>query len=192
MMTSGLQEVLTTGEVARLCHVAPRTVSKWFDSGQLRGYRIPGSRDRRIPLEELLNFMRANGMPLDALEGQSGLRRVLAVGPAIAPAAAQAVANDGRFELRQVGNGFEAGIIARQFRPHVVLLDAQSGPGEALAICRNIKQQADLAAAAVVAVVESDQLGSELLSGGFDACFERQSGPQSLVELLQSLDSPES
>ena len=47
------KDILTTGEVAKICNVAPRTVSKWFDSGQLRGYRIPGSKDRRIPLAQI-------------------------------------------------------------------------------------------------------------------------------------------
>ena len=37
------KDVLTTGEVAEICKVAPRTVSKWFDSGELEGYRISGS-----------------------------------------------------------------------------------------------------------------------------------------------------
>jgi excisionase family DNA binding protein len=44
-------KVFTTGQVAKICKVAPRTVSKWFDSGRLKGYRIPGSQDRRIPRE---------------------------------------------------------------------------------------------------------------------------------------------
>ena len=61
------KSVLTTGEVAYICSVAPRTVSKWFDSGQLKGYRIPGSRDRRIPRDELIRFMRAHGIPLGNL-----------------------------------------------------------------------------------------------------------------------------
>ena len=34
------KDVLTTGEVAKICNVAARTVSKWFDSGQIQGYRI--------------------------------------------------------------------------------------------------------------------------------------------------------
>ena len=38
------KDVLTTGEVAKICNVASRTVSKWFDSGQLKGYRIPARR----------------------------------------------------------------------------------------------------------------------------------------------------
>ncbi len=50
------KDVLTTGEVAKICNVASRTVSKWFDSGQLRGYRIPGSKDRRIPVANLVKF----------------------------------------------------------------------------------------------------------------------------------------
>ena len=53
------KDVLTTGEVAKVCNVAARTVSKWFDSGQLQGYRIPGSKDRRIPVSSLQQFMRA-------------------------------------------------------------------------------------------------------------------------------------
>ena len=45
-----MKTIFTTGQVAKICKVAPRTVSKWFDSGRLRGYRIPGSQDRRIPV----------------------------------------------------------------------------------------------------------------------------------------------
>ena len=37
-------KVFTTGQVAKICKVAPRTVSKWFDSGRLKGYRIPDPR----------------------------------------------------------------------------------------------------------------------------------------------------
>ena len=63
-----LKDVFTTGQVARICNVAPRTVTKWFDSGQLKGYRIPGSKDRRIPASELIRFMKAHEIPTDILE----------------------------------------------------------------------------------------------------------------------------
>ena len=100
------KEVLTTGEVAQICHVAPRTVSKWFDEGKLRGYRIPGSRDRRIPRRQLLAFMRAHGLPLDAIEG--GILRVLVVGGHGAAAMAEAIAAHEGIEARPAANGFEA------------------------------------------------------------------------------------
>jgi len=57
------KKVLTTGEVAAVCNVASRTVGKWFDGGLLKGYRIPGSRDRRIPVAELVRFMKEYGIP---------------------------------------------------------------------------------------------------------------------------------
>lgn len=56
--------VFTTGEAAKFCKVAPRTISKWLDAGRIRGYRVPGSNDRRIPREALVRFMKEYGMPL--------------------------------------------------------------------------------------------------------------------------------
>lgn len=61
-------KVYTTGQVAKICKVAPRTVSKWFDSGHLKGYRIPGSQDRRIPHENLIKFLKENGMPTEDVD----------------------------------------------------------------------------------------------------------------------------
>src|SRR5688500_10177760 len=75
--TTKVKDVLTTGEVAKICNVAPRTVSKWFDSDALHGYRIPGSKDRRIPLNQLIRFMKQHGMPLNGL--MTGSTRVLIV-----------------------------------------------------------------------------------------------------------------
>ncbi|MGN1274093.1 MAG: helix-turn-helix domain-containing protein, partial [Thermoguttaceae bacterium] len=71
-------KVFTTGQVAKICKVAPRTVSKWFDSGRLKGYRIPGSQDRRIPREYLLRFLKEHGMPTTELE-DAAVAKVLVV-----------------------------------------------------------------------------------------------------------------
>ena len=74
-----MKTIFTTGQVAKICKVAPRTVSKWFDSGRLRGYRIPGSQDRRIPREHLIRFLKEHGMPLGELEDEA-LGKILLVG----------------------------------------------------------------------------------------------------------------
>ena len=71
-------KVFTTGQVAKICKVAPRTVSKWFDSGRLKGYRIPGSQDRRIPRDSLIKFLKEHGMPLGDLEDEA-MAKVLIV-----------------------------------------------------------------------------------------------------------------
>ena len=58
-------KVYTTGQVAKFCKVASRTVAKWFDDGRIKGYRLPGgSQDRRFPREHLIEFMKKHDMPL--------------------------------------------------------------------------------------------------------------------------------
>ena len=106
------KDVLTTGQVAKICNVAPRTVSKWFDTGQLRGYRIPGSKDRRIPLSQLIRFMRANGIPLNGLDG--GTTRVMIVdgNKEMLDTITNELTNDGRYEVRSAECG--AGFVSRR------------------------------------------------------------------------------
>ena len=77
--------VLTTGMVASICKVASRTVSKWVDAGHIEGYRIPGSKDRRVNVKILVDFMKKTNIPLSYFEDagytlidESSLRRVSA------------------------------------------------------------------------------------------------------------------
>lgn len=57
--------ILTIAQVAKILKVSPRHVSRLFDSGRLRGYRIPGSQDRRIPRNSLLRFLEEPGLPTE-------------------------------------------------------------------------------------------------------------------------------
>src|SRR5215207_5200554 len=102
MSTTKMKDVLTTGEVAKICNVAPRTVSKWFDSGALRGYRIPGSKDRRIPVNQLIRFMKEHNI-VEVLE--------------------KILEDEAKYEVEVAKGGFAAGIVAEKYRPHVILLD---------------------------------------------------------------------
>ena len=177
------KDVYTTGEVARICHVAPRTVSKWVDTGQLRGYRIPGSRDRRIPAENLLAFLRANGMPETGLDDD--VCRVLIVASAMSASAAEAMNATGRFDVRGAGNGFEAGLVAQQFHPHAIVLDATASAEEAVAICRKIKDSAALKTVKVIAVdAEPSQRKGWLIEQGFDDCLPAPCSPARLAQML--------
>lgn len=48
--------LLTTGEVARLLHVDPKTVMRWADTGGLGTIRTLGGH-RRIPAAEVRRFL---------------------------------------------------------------------------------------------------------------------------------------
>ncbi len=58
------KENLTTGEAARVLCVSPQVVVRCIDGGSLAGWKVPGSRARRIRTADLVAFARANGVPL--------------------------------------------------------------------------------------------------------------------------------
>jgi excisionase family DNA binding protein len=185
MRTRKTKQVLTTGEVAKICHVAPRTVSKWFDTGKLRGYRIPGSRDRRIPMDQLISFMRVHGIPLDGL-GED-IYRILIVDRNASEALVEKLEEEGRCEVWLAENGFDAGIIAQQFRPQIVILDIDNQIDEALTICQNIKANDQLQEAKVLAATEhlDEKTQARLIGSGFDDSLEK---PYSVNQIMQVLE----
>ncbi len=118
-----MKTVFTTGEAAKICKVSQQTIIRCFDSGQLKGFRVPGSRFRRIPRDALYRFMKENGIPTDALE--SGRRRVLIVDDdqAVVDLISEVLAGDARFETKIVNNGFGAGMLAKEYHPDLIILD---------------------------------------------------------------------
>ncbi|MFP4054893.1 MAG: helix-turn-helix domain-containing protein [Phycisphaerae bacterium] len=180
-------QVLTTGEVAKICHVAPRTVSKWFDSGQLGGYRIPGSRDRRIPLPELVAFMRAHKLPMDGLEVGPG--QVLVVGEELARAVRDSGRRDGAWEVHTAIDAFEAGIRALELVPAAIFLDASADVDAAMAACRAIKRNPSLRNTKVLAVLENkdDTAAARLLGGGLDGTVTCPLSPGQIETALRKV-----
>ena len=165
------KNVLTTGDVAKICNVAPRTVSKWFDNGQLKGYRIPGSKDRRIPVSELVRFMKLHNMPTATLP--VGKIRVLIVdsNDDTSLTLADALRSKTDYEVQTVHSNFEAGAIAQRFAPHVLLVSLLAEGITATDICKNIRANEELQTIKIVALANqlSDFESAALLQKGFDA-----------------------
>lgn len=55
--------IFTLGQAADICGVSHRTCSKWCDSQSLKSYKLPLCNHRRIKREDLVEFLRAHGMP---------------------------------------------------------------------------------------------------------------------------------
>lgn len=62
-----MKDVYTIAQAARLCGLCDKTLGKAFDLGTLKGWRVPGSRHRRVSRAELLKFMREHGIPTDRM-----------------------------------------------------------------------------------------------------------------------------
>jgi excisionase family DNA binding protein len=69
-MTPTTQRYLTTGEVARLFHVGPKTVLRWAKLGKLPHVRTLGGQ-RRFP-EQTIRMLRAGReVPAETLDGDA-------------------------------------------------------------------------------------------------------------------------
>ncbi len=181
------KDVLTTGEVAKICNVAPRTVSKWFDSGQLQGYRIPGSKDRRIPVNALVRFMKQHHIPLDGL--RTGQTRVLVVDQELEliQTVQKVLGEQATYDVRTVNSGFGAGIESEKFRPHVLFLDIHLGDIDPLEVCRAIRQNTDLELTKIIAMSGklTDGQANQLLTQGFDGYLKKPFQIRQLVEIIE-------
>lgn len=185
------KEVLTTGEVAKICNVAPRTVSKWFDSGALKGYRIPGSRDRRIPTAELIKFMKAHGIPLDGVA--SGRTRVLIVDDEreIVDVMERILTEQTNYEVRTALSGFQAGMECERFKPHVILLDIHLGDGDVRQFCDMVRRHDQLQFTRIVAMSGklTDGQAQGLRGQGFDGFLKKPFQLRQVVESIEAATS---
>lgn len=181
------KDILTTGEVAKICNVAPRTVSKWFDSGQLRGYRIPGSKDRRIPLNSLIRFMKVHSIPLDGL--QSGKTRVLIVDEEseIINVLNKVLTEQANYEVKTTHSGFSAGIECEKFRPHVILLDMHLTDINATELLKQVRDNADLQLTKVIAMSGklTDGQANQLTQTGFDGYLKKPFHVRQVIESIE-------
>ena len=182
-------KVFTTGQVAKICKVAPRTVSKWFDSGRLKGYRIPGSQDRRIPREYLIKFLKEHGMPLgrprrrghgqgfDCCSG-SGVDR---------ESQTRAARPNESFKVAVAASGFEAGIQAESFHPDCIIVDFSIGKVEALQICQNLRKNVDFSETILIALLPDDGNPMSFDRSSINETFKKPFDANLLAERLRTL-----
>jgi excisionase family DNA binding protein len=184
-----IKKVFTTGQVAKICHVAPRTVSKWFDTGKLKGYRIPGSQDRRIPREQLVRFMKDNHIPLGSLEEESW-HKVLLVGaePLFIERLKELLPEDDDFKFEIAHSGFEAGTKASAFHPDTIVIDHALGRADALQIAQALRRNEAYKETLIVALAGEDEADPEGLSAyGFSDAFKKPFDITLLSERIKTL-----
>ena len=182
-------KVFTTGQVAKICKVAPRTVSKWFDSGRLRGYRIPGSQDRRIPREYLIKFLKEHGMPLGELEDEA-MAKVLVVGQdqVLIENLKRNLPLEKTFKLSTAASGFEAGIQAESFHPDCIVVDFSIGRVEALQICQNLRRNAQYGEVILIALLPDDGSSISFDRWTINETFKKPFDAALLAERLKTLN----
>ncbi|MCD4831914.1 MAG: response regulator [Anaerohalosphaeraceae bacterium] len=180
------KELFTTGEAAEICNLSQQTIIRCFDSGRLRGFRIPGSKFRKIPRDSLIKFMKENSIPMQNI--QSGKRRLLIVDDdaEIVELMVDVLQRDGRFEIKTASTGYDAGIATQQFRPDLILLDYMLPDINGNIVCKSIRQNPEFASTRIIiisGVINQSEI-DDLLNSGAEAFIKK---PFSIVELIDKI-----
>ncbi len=184
-----MKTVFTTGEAADVCKVSQQTIIRCFDAGRLKGFRVPGSRFRRIPREALIQFMKDNGIPIDLLD--NGKRKVLVVDddPEIVELFVDVLERDGRFEVKTASTGYDAGMLTRQFMPDLMILDYMLPDVNGNVVCRTVRANPDFENMKIIivsGVVNQDEI-NDLLKAGADDFVKKPFNIEKLIERVGEL-----
>jgi two-component system OmpR family response regulator len=182
-----MKDLFTTGEAASICKVSQQTIIRCFDAGRLEGFRVPGSRFRRIPRQNLVRFMKDNNIPLDTIE--SGKRKILIVDDdaEIVELLEDVLERDGRFEIKTASSGYEAGMATEKFRPELILLDYMLPDVNGNVVCQTIRRNPEFENIKIIiisGVVKQDEIAQLLKSGAED--FIRK--PFNITELTDKIN----
>jgi len=184
-----MKSVFTTGEAAEICKVSQQTIIRCFDSGRLRGFRVPGSRFRRIPRDALIAFMKDNGIPPDSLD--SGKSKILVVDddPEIVELFVDVLERDGRFEVKTASTGYDAGIQTKEFMPDLIILDYMLPDINGNVVCQTIKGKPEFEHTKVIivsGVVNQDEI-NDLLKAGADEFIKKPFNIEKVIERIGQL-----
>ena len=168
---SNTKTVFTTGEAAKICKVSQHTIIRCFDNGSLKGFRVPGSRFRRIPRDQLFVFMKDNGIPTDALE--SGKKKLLIVDDDqdLVDLMRDTFERDGRFDIRTANNGFDAGMQVKEFRPDLVVLDVMLPDINGREVCQRVRSDRTMDSVKILCIsgmVDADKIADLRMAGAND------------------------
>lgn len=181
--------VFTTGEVAAICGVSADTVSRWFDLGQIDGYRLGPGGDRRIPNDSLRKFMVSHGIPLERLE--EGERRLLVVDddPYYLDIIPSVLAQSNEFTVITASTGFDAGAMVVEHNPQLVILDIHLSDMDGRMVSERIKGRPETRNARILGIsgyIDDDEI-RELSHFGFDDFLKKPFHIEELRERVQRL-----
>lgn len=182
-------KVFTSGEVAQICGVSPDTVSRWFDLGQIEGYRLGPGGDRRIPYDNLRSFMISHGIPLHRLEDEGERILVVDDDPHYLDVIPAALSRQGEFKIFVASTGFDAGAMVVEHNPHLIILDIHLSDMDGRMVCERVKSRPETAATRILAISGfiDDEESAALSNYGFDDYLKKPFQLDELVSRVHAL-----
>lgn len=181
---------LTTGDIAKLCGVNFRTVIRWIQRGHLKAFQLPGRGDNRVQLQDFLQFLRDNDMPIPEELQPAGRRVLLVDHDAKSARSLQKALEKADFETTVATDGFSAGSLASSLEPAVIVVDPTMPGLGGVDVVRSLRDNPQTATARLVVVGDMSQADLEAcVEAGADAAYRKPVKPSELVASVETMVS---
>lgn len=132
---------LTTGDIAKYCHVTPVAVLKWIKAGKLKAYATPGGHFRVTP-DEFKEFLKRYVMPMPRAMRAREENHVLVADDdsAILTVVSKSLKKlDGSLHVHTAENGYEACVRIGHFPVSLAIIDIMMPNMDGIEVCRILR-----------------------------------------------------
>lgn len=182
-------KTLTTGDIAKMCDVNLRTVIRWIDRGDLKGFKLPGRGNNRVQVEDFVHFLNEHGMPIPSELAADDNNRVLIIDdePAVARSIARVLRSAG-YETTIASDGFQGGSQLMKQQPALVTLDLRMPGISGYDVLKFIRTTPETAATKVIVISALDQPSLQRARDeGANAVLAKPFDNQQLTDLVRAL-----
>jgi excisionase family DNA binding protein len=175
-------------QAAESCKLNRVTLWRWIRSGKLRAYQTP-SGQYRIKHDDLERFIQNNLPYLQAdLPDNQNTILIIDDDPQFRKLVRKIVSN-GRFDIQEAGNGFEAGVKIIKHMPSILILDLFMPEIDGFDICRQIKSDPNTRNIKVVVVtgMGSPEIEEKVRRLGAEAYFTKPIERNDLKACIEKL-----
>ena len=184
---------LTTGDIARYCNTSATQVNRWIHSGVLSAFKTPGGQNR-VTREEFKRFLKKHEMPLEEdFFRERTATKILVVDDD--QSVVSAICNllkvqPEDFLVEEATSGYEALLIAGDFKPDLIVLDIRMPEIDGFEVCRRLKTNKKMDYAKKILVItgySESYKHQEILNAGADDYLLKPFEMRTFLERVRAL-----
>lgn len=183
-------------EVANICGVVNQTAINWIKNGYIKAFTTPGGQ-YRVYAEDLADFLHQKGMRMPPelqkiLDEQMAIDIILIVDDdrdANMALRRGLEAFDPDLTIYQAYDGFDAGKLAIEKKPHLVILDLNLPGVDGFKLCKTFKDDESFNSPFIISSSGMDEADTmqRILDAGADAFLPKPLEIDTLVKKMEEL-----
>jgi len=181
------KETYTGGEIAQLLKLPRRTATHYLQKGVIPSTQHPLTGAYTVQRDDLIAFMKAHGLDVEALEPKP---RLLIVDdePTVIRFAERALEKSGlEVEASSLSNGYEAMIAIGESTPDIIVLDVQMPLMDGREVLKAIRKGEKTKGIRVLAITGFPQFLDEMKALGADEALAKPFDAEMFIDALRRL-----